>query len=306
MVVGLALAAGAARANDAPGVGPVRAVDPKLGLDPFYTKTVDAHGIAVMGSEKVSDAALREAAFLIDTMLSARPDVRAALVKNKLRCVVMAYSERTTDVPEQRGMRPKDFWDVRARGLGASRRTPVVSCGEENLLNYSGDPYHGENILIHEFAHAIHGLGLRDVDPTFDRRLRGAYDDAVARGLWRGTYAASSVGEYWAEAVQSFFDCNLDPPDFQHNGVSRREALRAYDPGVCRLIEEVYGKDAWRYVPPRRRAAAERGHLAGYDPAKAPVFSWGAAKAKYDEVVAEKKRLRQKEQERQRKTAPAP
>lgn len=276
-------------------VGPV---PPALGLDPFYTQMVDAHGVPVLGSARVTESALKEAAFLVDTMLSARPDVRAAMVKNHLRCVVMAASERTTDLPEQRDMKPKEFWDVRARGLGASKHTPVVSCGEENLLGSTGDPYKGENILIHEFAHAMHGLGLVDVDPTFDRRLRSAYDGAIGRGLWKGTYAASSPEEYWAEAVQSWFDCNLDPPDFQHNEVDTREDLRAYDPAVSALVEEVYGKSAWRYAPVARRGPNDPGHLAGHDPARAPVFSWGAARKKYDEVVAEKKRLRQREAER--------
>jgi hypothetical protein len=291
--------------SDAKGVR-VSAPPEGLGLDPFYKKHVDAGGIPVVGSGKVSDFALKEAAFLIDRMLAHRPDVRAAMVKNKVRFAVMAYDERTTDLPEQRDMRPKDFWDVRARGLGASRAKPMVSCGEENLLNYPGDPYANENILIHEFAHAVQGLGLRDVDPTFSARLRKARDDAVKQGKWKGTYAASNPGEYWAEAVQSWFDCNLSPPDFQHNDVSTRERLKAYDPGVSALIAEVYGDDDWRYVPPRSRKGLGDSHLAGFDPGRSPTFSWGAAKKKYDEVVAEKRRLRKQEMERQAKAGRDP
>ena len=267
------------------------------GLDPFYKKMVEVWGFPVVASDKVSDYAVLEAAYLIDRMLEKRPDILDALTRNKVRCVVMAYSERTTDVPEHHGMKPKDFWDVRARGLGASRAAPVVSCAEENLLNYPGDPYKGENILIHEFAHAIHSMALRDLDPTFNGRLRKAYDAALKQGLWKGTYAGSSPGEYWAEAVQSWFDCNLVPPDFQHNDVDTREELKAYDPGVAALVAEVFGDGAWRYVPPARRGDTAKGHLAGFDPAKSPRFSWGEAQRKYDEVVAEKRRRR--EQERQ-------
>lgn len=277
-----------------------------LKTDPFYEKSVDAGGIPVLGSAKVSDYALKEAAFLIDKMLAHRPEVRQAMIRNKVRCVVMAYSERTTDVPEQRSMKPKEFWDVRARGLGASRRTPIVSCGEENLLNYPGDPYKGENILIHEFGHAIHGLGLRDVDPTFNKRLREAYDAAIKKGLWKGTYAATNPGEYWGEVVQSWFDCNLDPPDFQHNEIRTREKLKDYDPGAAALAAEVFGDTDWRYVVPGERKGVEDGHLAGFDPAQSPTFSWGDARKKYDEVVAEKKRLRKREIERQGAKAAAP
>jgi len=45
-----------------------------LGLGPFYTKYVSAHGLPVVGSAKVSDFALREAAYLVDQMLGHRPD----------------------------------------------------------------------------------------------------------------------------------------------------------------------------------------------------------------------------------------
>ena len=204
----------------------------------------------------------------------------------KIRVAVMAYSERTTDIPEHRKMTPKDYWDMRARGLGASRRTPVVSCAEENLLNYRGDSYSTENILIHEFGHGIHGVGLAAVDPTFNTRLRKAYKDAMAKGLWKGTYAASNPGEYWAEAVQSWFDTNRQN-DSQHNHVDTRPELKAYDPDVAKLADEVFGDGPWRYVRPDHRK--DKAHLAGYDPGSAPTFKWEprlleARKKHYDEV----------------------
>ena len=254
-----------------PGPSPVTAPPASLGLDPFYTKYVSAHGLPVVGSAKVSDAALREAAFLVDQMLSHRPEIREAMKKSKMRVAVMAYSERTTDLPEHRNLKPKAYWDWRARGLGASRETPVVSCGEENMLGYRGDPYSTENILIHEFGHGIDGVGLRAVDPTFRTRLRKSFADAMKKGLWRGTYAASNPAEYWAEAVQSWFDTNRQN-DSQHNHVDTREELKQYDPEVAKLCAEVFGDDPWRYVRPHQRK--DKAHLAGYDPAHAPVFQW--------------------------------
>jgi hypothetical protein len=95
----------------------------------------------------------------------------------------------TTDVPEQRDMKPKEYWDQRARGLGGR----ITSCGAENLLNLPGDRYRSENILIHEFAHSIHQHGLRRVDETFDRRLRETYAKAKEAGLWEKTYALENT-----------------------------------------------------------------------------------------------------------------
>jgi hypothetical protein len=96
------------------------------------------------------------------------------MAANKTRFTVMAHDEWTTDVPEHSDLRPPEYWDRRARGLGATRSRPSVSCGEENLLAMKGDPYSTENILIHEFAHAIHEMGLSTVDPTLilDWRMR--------------------------------------------------------------------------------------------------------------------------------------
>lgn len=217
-------------------------------LDPFYEKFISAGGVPILSSKNVSDPALLEARHLILQMLQKREDVVQALVKSKCRFVVMAPTEMTTDVPEQRKMTPKEYWDKRARGLGGR----ITSCGEENLLNLKGDRYRNENILIHEFAHCIHNFGLRKLDPKFDGRLRATFERAKNQGLWKGTYALTNHGEYFAEAVQSYFDCNA-PPGGVHNDVNTREKLAKYDPDVFALIDESFGKNEWRYVRYDRR-----------------------------------------------------
>ena len=232
------------------------AVRERFGLDPFYKKYLAAKGLSILGSEKVADDALIEAADIVDHMLDGRDDVRQAMIKNKVRLVVMAPTEMTTDVPEQRGMTPKDYWDPCARGLGGTKRKPVASCAEENLLNLKGDRYRNENILIHEFAHTIHGTGLRDVDPTFHDRLRAAYRNAMQKGLWKKTYAATDAGEYWAEGVQSYFDTNA-PPGGVHNDIDTREELAEYDPELFKLINEAFKGTTWRYVRYDKRHASK-------------------------------------------------
>src|SRR5262245_33942259 len=163
-------------------------------LSPFYIKYVNAGGIPVLSSPKVSDFALLEARYLILRLIGHRPHVLAAIAKNNVRFAVMAPTELTTDIPEHSDL-PKAYWDKRARGLGATEARPAVSCGEENLLGYKGDPYAVENILIHEFGHVIHERGMNSIDPTFDRRLRVAYEAAKRAGLWKGTYAGSNFTE---------------------------------------------------------------------------------------------------------------
>jgi hypothetical protein len=181
----------------------------------------------------------------------------------------------TTDVPEHADLQPKAYWDRRARGLGASRERPAVSCGEENLLDLDGDPYATENILIHELSHAVHLMGLPAVDPTFDGRLRKAFAHARDTGLWAHTYAMANAEEYWAEGAQSWFDTNRTN-DSEHGPIATRAQLVTYDTELAALLAEVYGDGAWRYRKPRERDADELAHFAGLDRRTAPRFEWPA------------------------------
>jgi hypothetical protein len=212
----------------------------KLDAD-FYKKHVDYKGFSIISSAKVSDEGLLEARYLIDKLLGEREDILKAMIKRGCRFMVMAPTEMTTDVPEQRHMKndPKTNWDTRARGLGGK----LSSCGEENLLNLKGDRYKQENILIHEFNHAIHQYGLKEVDPNFDGKLRLTYKKAMEKELWKGTYVATNPGEYWAEAAQAYFDCMR--PQF---GANTREKLQKYDPDLFALVDDVYKQSKYRYV----------------------------------------------------------
>ncbi|MCI0392852.1 MAG: hypothetical protein MOB07_29325 [Acidobacteria bacterium] len=137
-------------------------------------------------------------------MLAKRPDLRAEMVKKKMRVGVMAQSESTTDIPEHKDRkRPgrddirltpqekanydnpggiasqtdEEYWDRRARGLGGHPTT----CAEENLLGYPGTRYFGENIFVHEFAHGIMGVAIRTADPSLFAEIQAAYKHAMAR-----------------------------------------------------------------------------------------------------------------------------
>jgi cyclophilin family peptidyl-prolyl cis-trans isomerase len=255
-------------------VGPVpETVRQQFQLAPFYQQHTAVAGLPIVGSTNVSDFALREAAWILEHALAGRDDLFRTLASNRVRVAIMAWNEFTTDVPEHRDLTPAVYWNRRARGLGATPPRPAVSAGEENLLGYPGDVYPTENILIHEFAHAVHEMGLRTCDPTFDPRLTAAFHSATNRGLWLGTYAASNRGEYWAEGVQDWFDNNREN-DALHNQVNTRSELREYDPALAALCAEVFGDTPWRYRKPAAREPDGRAHLAGFDPAQAPRFRW--------------------------------
>ena len=255
----------------------------ELKASEFYTKYVSADGYPIVASANVDDYALREAAFLVNMLLAKRLDVRDAMIKSGSRMCIIGAHEFTTDLPEWKwmgtgsednkeaeGVAAQDFWDARARGMGGSETDTYCSCGEENLLNYPGDPYATENILIHEFAHNIHLRGLVNVDPTFDPRLKAAYRKAMSAGLWKGKYASVNHHEYFAEGVQSWFDNNRED-DHDHNHVNTREELLDYDPELSALCREVFRDTELRYTKSITRLD---GHMQGYDPSTAPTFVW--------------------------------
>jgi hypothetical protein len=266
----------------------VTAPPAELHLPTFYQKYISAHGLPVVSSAQVNDYALKETAYLADLMLAKRPDVRTAMIANGSRIIVMGYQEFTTDIPEYKDFKPKDYWDARARGLGGSETDPVCCCAEENMLAFKGDPYAAENIFIHEFAHNIHLRGMLKVDPTFDSRLKKTYEAAMTAGLWKGKYAATNHHEYFAEGVQSWFDNNRFN-DHDHNHVHLRSQLIEYDPGLAAMCREVFGDTELKYSKPTTRLT---GHMAGYDPSQAPTFKWPerllAAKAEIHRQAVER------------------
>ncbi len=240
------------------------------GVPSFYTQAVSANGFPIVASARVNPYALKEAAYLVDMMLAKRPDVRSAMINSGARMCVMSHDEYTTDLPEWARLTPKNFRDARARGMGGSDIDPFCSVAEENLLGYPGDPYSTECILIHEFAHNIHLRGMSNVDPTFDVRLQDAYDAAMTAGSWKGKYASVNRFEYFAEGVQSWFDNNR-VNDHDHNHVHLRSQLIQYDPRLAAMCREVFGDTELKYTKPATRL---NGHIAGYDPSKAPTFKW--------------------------------
>ena len=221
-------------------------------LDPFYQQWIDVEGFPVVASEKVNPYAVKEAAWLIWQTIGHRPDVLQALVQNRVRFSVIAHSELITEIPEYSDS-GTDFLEFWARGYGGSGTSghPAVSSSEEDILHYPGSDSH--NVQLHEFGHAIHLFGLNTIDPTFDNRLKIAYDAAMEKGLWQGTYVSSDRRyvssdrrEYWAEGTPAWFYPKSKSSYFNGN---TRGALKAYDPDLAALLAEVYGDTEWQYTP---------------------------------------------------------
>src|SRR5262249_9218107 len=139
--------------------------------------------------------------------------------------------------------------------------TKLMVVPEENVLGLAGEPFAGKCMIVGVFAKAMYQItGLRPVDPNFDRRrgkqqyelrvkrmdadfdhkLQKLYQEAAAKGLWKGTAAARNRTEYWAAGVEAYFEAAGDgqPPQNADRPITTREALKAYDPDLYALVDE--------------------------------------------------------------------
>jgi hypothetical protein len=219
----------------------------------YYKKFADANGYPILASAKVSDAAVAIVRDQVNYMLGNRPDIRDTMIAHGGRVVVMAETEYTMDVPEQRGwvvpkyldprltvqeraryyepgglgsMTAPGYWNPRARGMGGT----LTTCAEENVLGFYNTRYWGTNICVHEFSHAIMGAGIGNADPKWFQQIVDAYKHAKAACLRTANgYAGNTFNEYWATGVEWYVG----------NGGKERAGLKATDPVLYEVISRL-------------------------------------------------------------------
>jgi dipeptidyl aminopeptidase/acylaminoacyl peptidase len=217
----------------------------------FYKKYLDVRGLSIAAAAEVADEALLRAHDIVTHLLAGRPDVLEAMAKAGTRLIIIGKDQVYTDMPEYRNSRNPEYLNERVRGTGG---LGVTSFGEENLLNLPLDRYDDESIAVHEFCHTIDAAIAR-IDPAWKGRLAQTYRNAIDKGLWKNTYAASNQAEYWAEIAQSYFDCNR-MNNWNHGPIGTRELLKQYDPDGYELVRSTFNlkpADDWRYTPVRHQ-----------------------------------------------------
>ncbi len=161
-------------------------------LDPtFYKKGTMIRKILIASSDEVSDYTHLEAAYQFDMMMkSIMPEIAQRIRDRKVLCILIGHTELTSGLPQfgtDKTGEELDFYNWRSRGfLRWPDGRPTVVFAEEDVLEYEGG-MRLESILIHEFGHVIHGAGF---DDDLQKRLTGAYEEAVAKGLWMDGRAA--------------------------------------------------------------------------------------------------------------------
>lgn len=217
----------------------------------FFSKQLDYQGIPIKAHQVVSDEALYRARERLAMMLQHLPGITSNLVSAKVALHIIGKDQVTTDLPEWRHDKGKPLAeyngltrDQRTRGMGGR----LVSCGEENLLKLEKDKYHGRDICVHEFTHAIRNQAMsREVRAMFDQQ----YERSLKQGLWIKGYAAVNADEFFSELSMWYFGTHGDMNMVEPKPKPGPEGLQAYDPEAYALFDNFYqGRLAAARLPP--------------------------------------------------------
>lgn len=219
-----------------------------LAYSPHYTgfrKSRD--GILIKGSKVIQPYTLDVAAGIIDVMLEKRPEVAAELVRRHADLAVYGLMYDAYDVPEHR----MGYWLAtrHVEGYGGEAANPMSSISESNLIRLRSGRYATmyphECILVHEYGHAIHLVGINGLkDQTLAQLVRDTYAHAHDNGLWPSSYAISNYEEYFATLSTVWFNVMQEGVDGKWDGirgpVNTRDELEEYDPDGYRMMAEIY------------------------------------------------------------------
>lgn len=232
-----------------PGVTATGSLEPQsapaiIRIDPpekdFFSKEISFHGIPIKAHQVVADEALFAAYHRLSLLLSNQPVVISNLVAAKVELHIIGRDQVTTDLPEWQHDKGKPLAeyngltrDQRTRGMGGR----LTSCGEENLLKLEKDKYHGRDICLHEFAHAVRNYG---VNPEVRERFNEQYRRSIAKGRWVKGYAASNPDEFFAELTMWYFGTHGDMNMNEPKPADGPEGLKQYDPEAFALFDDFY------------------------------------------------------------------
>lgn len=108
----------------------------------------------------------------------------------------------------------------------------------------------GENVLVHEYGHAIMNVGLYNGTPEEQARLKviaAVYahylkGPKLCNGNTKKSWACSNEYEMWAEATETWFhaSCRHDV----NFGIATPDAIKKHLPKLYTVLEATYGKQS--------------------------------------------------------------
>jgi len=216
-----------------------------------YRERGKAEGIPIMAFDCVADEAVEMAAHILIRMLSHCPkELLRRLWDAGADVAIIGCKQVTTDMPPHqylKGCKTADgrCFDQACRGLGGSVSIPTTTCGEENCTMRGDARYASENVLVHEFGHAVMNIGMSNEQ---HQEVHRAYEQARAKGVYSlECYMMANADEYWAEGVQAWFHATAR--EDVNSGIKDRELLRLHDAPLAAILEQTFGaSNKWRYT----------------------------------------------------------
>lgn len=183
----------------------------------FYTKYIDAGGIAIVSPDKVKDVFLLAARDAILVMTSKFPELRERLLAKHGRfyMILVKDPKDLRDIPEMQ-LNNSVINDTEYRYSGAcSKNTGFEVEGEiaDYVRGYCFAHVHERsacpplNIFIHEFAHALE-WEMEYLKPGIRDRIKEAYDQMIAEFGEEAKskyHMAVAPHEYFAVGVEWWF-----------------------------------------------------------------------------------------------------
>ncbi|MXV76243.1 hypothetical protein F4Z99_18465 [Candidatus Poribacteria bacterium] len=170
----------------------------------YYTKYIDAGGIAVIGNEIVPDEAFLMAREIVLEMTSKHPEIRDMLSPETGHYHVLVNDQygHLRETPEPPHYEPDIPYALSHCGGRYTYCVSTIRPLSEGRVMWT---------FVHEFAHAMHSV-IEELDTSFNDKLKQAYENAIEQGIWSGMYAEENYQEYWAEGVRMWFYHVTDLP----------------------------------------------------------------------------------------------
>lgn len=222
----------------------------------YYTQHLESDsGISVKAGPRVDADVLEAAAAQVDVQLG-KTDTGIAAQMAEFGCSLAVYGvyENAYLVPEHRGAYDPAMYDVEGYG-GSTHNNCVSSISARNVLRTVDSPnpfdntsYTNENILAHEFGHAVRLVGIETLEDTsLSEEFWTVYENAYNTGLWPNTYAISNIDEYFATLTAIWFNNMAEKSDWSdgvRSPINTREELKAYDPVAYEYLAKIYDQVA--------------------------------------------------------------
>ncbi|MDE0326876.1 MAG: hypothetical protein OXN27_23365 [Candidatus Poribacteria bacterium] len=228
---------------------------PRIELEAYYNRYIDAGGIAIIGNESVADKYFLRCHKAVMILTSKHPYLRDILQPPFYMVIYPsnAGEDYFLSMPPELVKRHKD--------PNSPHFFLAGSCG----ASYLAEGYHlpgadtyikgycyasitkptthvkaGIDTFVHEFAHQLH-VAITISDPEFNHKLRKAYTTAIEAGTWKGAYAEKNTHEYWAEGVVFWYFRIGAPEWYRHYRIfalASYEEFAAHDPLLFELLDE--------------------------------------------------------------------